>query len=244
MKKYYYSDGKQQIGPLSKEELRSKGISKETLVWYEGLTEWTKAGDVEELVDLFSNTTTPPPLPEQKTATPPPMPKNKTVTPPPMPKQNDIDGKIKTKSKKKITKTIGILVGCILLLFAVVFIKEFVEGERANERMESIERIEREHPERYLTLTNISVSGNKLMGIIANNAEMGAYKQVFIKVSYYDGSGNVIQSNKYIVDVEKGLLLPGFKSYFEVELNEVKGLRNRLNVEKRNVEIIGAKYYK
>ncbi|MBR5433760.1 MAG: DUF4339 domain-containing protein [Bacteroidales bacterium] len=60
MKQYYYSDGQQQIGPISKDELKLKGITKGTLVWCEGLSNWTKAGDVDELADLFPNIPTPP----------------------------------------------------------------------------------------------------------------------------------------------------------------------------------------
>ena len=55
MKQYYYSDGQQQIGPISKDELKLKGITKETLVWCEGLSNWTKAGEIEDLADLFPN---------------------------------------------------------------------------------------------------------------------------------------------------------------------------------------------
>ena len=62
MKQYYYSDGQQQIGPISKEDLKLKGITKETLVWCDGLNEWTKAGSVDDLADLFPNIPTPPPI--------------------------------------------------------------------------------------------------------------------------------------------------------------------------------------
>ena len=79
---YYYSDGQQQIGPISKDELKLKGITKETLVWREGLSEWTKAGEVEDLADLFPKIPTPPPIPGQKKVAPPPMPGSKTTTPP------------------------------------------------------------------------------------------------------------------------------------------------------------------
>lgn len=61
MKYFYISDGQNTIGPLSKLKLFSKNITKDTLVWYEGLSEWKKAGDMEELADLFSNRQTPPP---------------------------------------------------------------------------------------------------------------------------------------------------------------------------------------
>ena len=50
MKKYFYSDGQVKYGPFTIEELKSKGIDATTLVWYEGLTDWQPAGDLDEFV--------------------------------------------------------------------------------------------------------------------------------------------------------------------------------------------------
>jgi hypothetical protein len=60
MKIYYFHDGTNQSGPFDIEELKQKGITKETPVWYEGLKEWTTAGEIKDLSTLFLNT--PPPL--------------------------------------------------------------------------------------------------------------------------------------------------------------------------------------
>ncbi|MFT7605116.1 MAG: hypothetical protein ACI8VT_002709 [Saprospiraceae bacterium] len=53
MKQYYYANGDQQLGPFSFPELQSKNLQKDTYVWYEGLTDWTRAGDLPELNVLF-----------------------------------------------------------------------------------------------------------------------------------------------------------------------------------------------
>ena len=50
---YYYLDGSNQQGPLSFDHLCSVGIAPDTLVWREGLTDWTPASEVEELASLF-----------------------------------------------------------------------------------------------------------------------------------------------------------------------------------------------
>lgn len=60
MKHYYYVIDEVQRGPVSFNELKKIKISKQTMVWYEGLTNWAEAGDLEELVDLWI--TIPPPL--------------------------------------------------------------------------------------------------------------------------------------------------------------------------------------
>jgi uncharacterized membrane protein YhaH (DUF805 family) len=62
MKKYYYSDGNFQNGPVTFEELKSK-IAPNTYVWFDGLDSWTIALEVEELKVLFNQS--PPKLPNQ-----------------------------------------------------------------------------------------------------------------------------------------------------------------------------------
>ena len=62
-----------QQGPFSLEELRSQNITSDTLVWAEGMEQWTPAWKVEELKPLFyaelskTGKPTPPPLPADST---------------------------------------------------------------------------------------------------------------------------------------------------------------------------------
>jgi len=60
MKKYYYTDGRVRYGPYSFDELKEQNISRHTLIWYEGLDNWVKAGDSEDFKDFFSKI--PPPI--------------------------------------------------------------------------------------------------------------------------------------------------------------------------------------
>ncbi len=60
MKKYFYSDGVNQFGPFSFDELREKNITKQTLVWFDGLSDWLPAGNISELNNFF--TLNPPPI--------------------------------------------------------------------------------------------------------------------------------------------------------------------------------------
>jgi len=61
MKRYYYSSGLDNEGPFTLEELRSKEISRDTKIWYDGLgQDWKEAGSLPELVGLFSSK--PPPI--------------------------------------------------------------------------------------------------------------------------------------------------------------------------------------
>ncbi len=65
--KFFIVENNKQSGPFSIYELKDKGITSETLVWAEGMTDWTPAWKVDELRAFLFNTkdaSTPPPLPE------------------------------------------------------------------------------------------------------------------------------------------------------------------------------------
>jgi len=66
MKHYYYADNEQQHGPFTVDELKTKRLKKSTLVWTEGMQNWTSANDIEELKDILISE--PPPLPKKVTA--------------------------------------------------------------------------------------------------------------------------------------------------------------------------------
>lgn len=63
MIKYFYSKGMDNFGPFTIDELKEKGITRETMVWFQGLGEWKKADTVQELNDLFA--LIPPPIQQQ-----------------------------------------------------------------------------------------------------------------------------------------------------------------------------------
>ncbi len=68
MEYFIYKDNRQQ-GPFTTEQLSAMGLTSETLVWREGMEQWTPAWQVQELRDAIagkantSGTTTPPPPP-------------------------------------------------------------------------------------------------------------------------------------------------------------------------------------
>ena len=55
MKKYFYSDGNEMHGPLSLDELKQENISKDTLIWFEGLEDWIPASDLEEMIPILES---------------------------------------------------------------------------------------------------------------------------------------------------------------------------------------------
>ena len=69
---YFILINNQQQGPYTLDELRSRNITSATLVWREGMADWTPAWKVAELVSLFhadaadNAQTTPPPAPSEE----------------------------------------------------------------------------------------------------------------------------------------------------------------------------------
>lgn len=60
MRKYFYVEGGQTKGPVSKDELEALGLPTETMVWYYGLEGWVPLGEVDE---FRKEQVVPPPLP-------------------------------------------------------------------------------------------------------------------------------------------------------------------------------------
>ena len=78
MENYFYlNEQNEQKGPVTPEELIRNGITKNTMVWKNGMAQWMQAGEVPEINQLFTSATTPPPYP--------PVPPRVTPTPPPTP---------------------------------------------------------------------------------------------------------------------------------------------------------------
>lgn len=73
MSQYYFlNQQNQQIGPIEKEQLIKTGITADTLVWTQGMAQWTPAGKVTDLAPMFIPTP-PPPVSSMPPVPPPPV---------------------------------------------------------------------------------------------------------------------------------------------------------------------------
>lgn len=52
---YYIGPNNQQLGPVPAEQLLSRGVTGETMVWKAGMAQWQKAKDVPELRQYFGS---------------------------------------------------------------------------------------------------------------------------------------------------------------------------------------------
>ncbi|MEQ8906097.1 DUF4339 domain-containing protein [Ekhidna sp.] len=109
MSEYYLAENNEQTGPFTIEQLKKGEIAPETLVWKEGLADWTEARNVKELQDLFK--TTPPPLPPSNTEknTPTTKPKTKGVA------EKLTEQKRKTVAAKEVKLSGKILIYSLLI---------------------------------------------------------------------------------------------------------------------------------
>lgn len=78
---FYVMVNKQKKGPLSVKEIQQMvqdgQVNKSSFVWQNGMAQWGKAGEQQELASVFS---APPPPPAPQSATPPPPPSAPTIT--------------------------------------------------------------------------------------------------------------------------------------------------------------------
>lgn len=103
MQKYFLHKDGRQLGPYSKEELKQIGITRDTMLWCEGLPDWIEAKDIEELADLFRNQ--PPPF-REKTTSPPPFSKTSS---------DDRSSNVAMKEKTNGYSIIWLIIGTLLI---------------------------------------------------------------------------------------------------------------------------------
>ena len=63
MSQYYYTDGRERFGPYTLEELRGRGLTRDSLVWKDGLQDWVPAIQLPELAALLPMALDPSPPP-------------------------------------------------------------------------------------------------------------------------------------------------------------------------------------
>lgn len=70
MAQYFFIKNNERLGPFELEQLLQNGLTPDSLVWCQGMANWTKAADVADLAAVFA-----PPMPQAPVQpTPPPAP--------------------------------------------------------------------------------------------------------------------------------------------------------------------------
>lgn len=68
MNNWYLIYNGQQVGPMSKEQMLAYGLTPNTMVWKEGMAQWTQAFNVPELMDVMHSNPVPPTAPVPPTS--------------------------------------------------------------------------------------------------------------------------------------------------------------------------------
>ena len=111
---YFIVDNGQQAGPYTIDELVKRGLNSDTLVWAEGMTDWTPAWQVEELKNyLYAQQTPPPPPTNQAPQTAYVQPEYESA-PEPTPE--------KPKKNGKGCGTTMLWIGLAIILFAAILL--------------------------------------------------------------------------------------------------------------------------
>lgn len=112
MKEYYYLSGKDQNGPFSFDELKSKNLTEETLIWTEGMENWKKLKEEKEMYNMIFTKNLPPQPPQSEIEYKSNLDSSKEVI-------VEI-GKSNERSKKIHKFTKWIIIWCSFHLFALL----------------------------------------------------------------------------------------------------------------------------
>ncbi len=222
MKKYYLHDGSNQLGPFDIDDLKNRNVIKSTPVWYEGLSDWTTADQIEALRDIFSK------------ATPPPFSSAPSVPTQVMPKKKNSVG--------TFLQLLGVA-GAILIVTMVVKANmgdgDNVQPETVTqtneEKVMTVEEIERSEPTKFLTAEgkyNENFWGDKirLRGIIRSTATVASFKDVVLRVTYLTKTKTKLGSNDHNIydnfpphsEVKFDLKVDNYKDVNSIECDVVQ----------------------
>jgi hypothetical protein len=224
MKNFYIHNGTEQQGPFDLGTLRSKNITRDTPIWYEGLSAWTTAGEIDELKEMF-NEAIPPPFAEKHT--PPPIDKQATRKE----MKKEVSQTVAPK-KNRIGRTVVIILVVLIVIFGGLVAFDNISKDTGKgtgddtyqEKVMTVEEIERSRPTHFLTADgdyNDNFWGNKIKvhGVIKNAATVATYKDAVVRVTYYSKTKTELGSNEYTIYES---FPPHSQVKFELKIDKIK----------------------
>lgn len=194
MNEYYYLDAQnERKGPITKEELLSQNLNKETLVWREGLENWTPMKDVAELAEAISHKTPPPLPPNSNNKKEPPAISVKATEQPIIINQPP---KIETAQKKSIPqkKGKGGKIALITILIILIIAGLGFGGLYLYDHEQKTKQ-ERYSPSNYISVYDATVYGNGYFQCSLHNlSTYTTYGDIEVKITYYDKNDRPINT--------------------------------------------------
>jgi hypothetical protein len=219
---YFYAENSQQRGPYTLDELRQQAIHPGTLIWHEGLTEWTEAKNLRELADHFQKTT-PPKIPVEATVPPQRETANTATT--------TVNKKDKQSSSSLRILAIGaVLIGIVYIVGTQITRNQNDSGsdiesnydnggitpvdqqyDRPRETKQLSEKEirnklqskENSNPARYLTASGnyrVNLASNTIIeGTIYNSASIAGYKNIELTAQFYSKTDVLLGEDSFLI---------------------------------------------
>lgn len=263
MRKYYYALGEVQKGPYTLEELANENITKDTLVWYDGLKDWVPAIVVGELASIIKNE--PPALPKSPPSIPNASDEKKA-------KEPVVRKPVETKKNNNNT---GLILLIIFLVLSAIGIFAYTRMNNRNSSGKGLngadnltEQVEQivDEPEPlseeqlkaqlyqkecqsatsylsgslqytpvYKNILSMKVVGLKFEGHLTSTASQAMFSNMKIQVKFKAATGAVIFTKNFVV---YEYILPGKGCPIEQEI-EISNEQYQ-NIESFDFNIIGA----
>lgn len=215
MRKYFIHNGVTENGPFDIEQLKTIQIKNETPIWYEGLQNWTIAGNVEELKSIIVSISTPPKF--EKFAQ-----QSTNANPPSFMRPSYENNQNFEPKKSKTLRNVLIGVGVLALVFIGLSLAsndpepiynengEFIgidnskvavdsEKDRINEELTIKNRNYRNNFEKYIKVTTNEYTYYELGGIsnldviVANDTDY-MLNEVNVNIDYIKDNGEIFKS--------------------------------------------------
>lgn len=212
MNKFYFTDGENQFGPFTIDELKNEEITKDTLIWFEGLDDWKKANEIEEISMLFKSI--PPPI-------------KKAIVPPPLPLIHNYSLE-KTKTKISNERIIAYVIGGIVCFFALVTIYQRNQTETIQQvKAETLQAIEQNQKEKQVSAQKQKANTQDIINelykvkeevfshkfrelggvtdiqIKMNNPTRFKFRYIKVDISHFKANGNFYKTDEiYFYNVE------------------------------------------
>ena len=220
MRRYFIHNGFSEVGPFTIDKLKEHQLKSDTPIWYEGLQNWTIAGNIDELKSII-----------ETDALPPKFTKSDDVVSnvhPPKFINNSVDKALKpTPRKNKATRNVLIVLGIFALLFMGLMVLSYIEDDsyydangnlietnnaaaaaernRINEELTIKNRNYRNNFEKYIRVSTNQYSYNEFGGIsnldviVFNDTEY-TLNEVIVNVDYIKDSGDIYKNESVILN--------------------------------------------
>lgn len=172
MSNYYLHENGEQLGPFTLEDLQSKNLRPDTHVWTEGMSEWRKASEIEELTTLIKSV-------------PPPFQANQTSHKAPIPQVE------KKKPDSRFWSYVRLLIG-IGIIAAIAWI--YIDDQQKSDARVNINSLVRVGNNAYKYSELGGIYGLEL--VVYNNSSY-LLDKITVKLNYIKANGEIWQT-KYL----------------------------------------------